>query len=192
MNSDTYDIMSAEDFLKSTAWVYKMEEFVFKILDTDKDGCVTREDYKRVLDHFQKQDADLELLDVHQTALERFNSEIFGELSDPLSRDNWLKKVAEVAAVDLKRMKQGEELIVMKTSETFFDLVDTNKDGFITLKEFKDGMVASGWDSESATQALKVASIGKDNPDKIERSEVMKHYQDFWYKTDYDDEHQHQ
>ena len=51
-------------------------------------------------------------------------------------KDDWLKKLAEVAAADTERIKKGEEPVLTKHAGPFFDVMDEDKDGFLTLRRF--------------------------------------------------------
>ena len=173
---------TARDFLNSTAWCYKMDEYVFKRWDIDGDGHISPEDRKayqvRVMDYAQKQGVDKTTFEAHKAATEELMS-TYGTESDRVSKEDWLKKVAELAAADLERIKKGEEPLLVKTSCLWFDIMDTNKDGFITLEDFKLGYVAIGWDAVSAEHAFKF--LDKTNTGKISREEFLKPSTDFWY-----------
>ena len=171
-----------QDFLNSKAWCYKMEEFVFKKSDIDGDGYISPEDKKayqaRFMDYAQKQSVDETTFEAHKAATEELMS-AYGTESDRVSKEDWLKKVAELAAADLEGIKKGEEPLLVKTSCLMFDIMDTDKDGFITLEDFKLGYVAIGWDAVSAEYAFKF--LDKTSSGKISREEFLKPSTDFWY-----------
>ena len=176
---------TAHDFLNSKAWCYKMEEFVFKKADIDGDGYISPEDRKAsqacFRDYAQKQGVNETALEAHKVATEEIVS-AFGTESDRVSKDDWLKKVAELAAADLEKIKKGEEPLLVKNAGPLFDVMDTDKDGFITLEDFKLGYAAIGWDAVSAEYAFKF--LDRTNSGKISRKEFVKSSPDFWYKID--------
>jgi Ca2+-binding EF-hand superfamily protein len=45
--------------------------------------------------------------------------------------------VAEIAAADQEKIKRGEEPLLPKTVATFFDIMDSDKDGFVSLEDVK-------------------------------------------------------
>jgi Ca2+-binding EF-hand superfamily protein len=164
---------TAEDFLSSKSWCYKMEAFVFKKADIDGDGYISEEDRKssqtRFMDYAQKQGVDKTALEANNAATESYIS-TFGTGSDRVSREDWLKRVAEIAAADQERIKRGEEPILVKNAGPFFDVMDTDKDGSISLEDFKLGYGAIGWDAVSAEYAFK--ALDKNNSGKIGREEI--------------------
>ena len=174
-----------QDFLNSKAWCYKMVEFVFKKADGDGDGYISPEDRKashaRFWEYAQKQGVDKTALEAHKTVTEEL-VRAYGTGSDRVSKDDWLKKVAEMAAADLERIKKAEEPLLAKSAGPFFDVMDSDKDGSITLEDFKLGYVAIGWDALSAENAFKF--LDKTNSGKIGREEFIKSSSDFWYKID--------
>ena len=104
----------------------------------------------------------------------------FGTGSERVSKDDWLKKVAEMAATDQERIKRGEEPLLARTTGTFFDVMDTNKDGFVTLEDFKLGYGAIGWDAAGAEQTFK--AVDKNNTGKVGRKDMIESAHEFWYK----------
>ena len=174
----------AQDFLNSQIWCFKMEEFVFKKADIDGDGYISAEDRKtsmaRIIDYAQKQGVDETTRETCKATAEEFTSVAHGVGSDRVSKDDWLKKVAEVAAADLERIKKGEKPLLSSLQGPFFDVMDTDKDGFVTLEEYKLGYVAIGWDAAGAESGFKFIDTTKSG--KISRERYIKSTTDFWYK----------
>ena len=176
---------AAQDFLNSKSWCYKVEEFVFKKADIDGDGYISPEDRKnagiRFIDYAQKQGIDKMALEAHKVATEALMS-AYGTESDRVSKNDFLKKVAELAIADLEKIKKGEEPQLVKSARPLFDVMDTDKDGFVSLEDFKLGYVAIGWDAVSAENAFKF--LDGTNSGKVSHEEFVKSSSDFWYKID--------
>ena len=172
---------TTQDFLNSKAWCYKMDEFVFKKADNDQDGYISQEDREcskaRFIEYVQKHQ---KVLEANKVASEKYMS-VFGTESDRIGKDDFLKKLAELAAADQERIKRGEEPILVGNAGTLFDLMNGDKDGFVTLEDFKPLYVAIGWDAEAAEGAFKV--MDKNNSGKIVREETTKSGYDFWYNV---------
>lgn len=45
-----------------------------------------------------------------------------------------------MAAADLEKIKKGEEPLLVQSAGPFFDIMDADKDGFITLEDSNLGM----------------------------------------------------
>ena len=178
---------TAQDFLNSKSWCHNMEEYVFKKADLNKDGHICSEDRGVARGRFRdfalkKQRVDERALEAHEAATKELES-AYGTGSDRVSKDDWLKKLAEVAAADLERIKKGEEPVLTKHAGPFFDVMDSDKDGFITLEDFKLGYVSvAGFDAATAEKAFK--GFDKTNCGKIGREVFAKAGRDFWYKID--------
>ena len=174
---------TVEDFLTSKTWCYKMEMIAFKKADIDGDGFISEEDRKisesRFMKYAQEQNVDKKAMEANKAATESYIN-TFGTGSDRISKEGWLKKVAEIAAADQEKIKRGEEPLLPKTARTFFDVMDSNKDGFISLEDFKLGYVATGWDAVSAEQAFR--AMDKNSSGRIGREDMIKTARDFWYK----------
>jgi Ca2+-binding EF-hand superfamily protein len=160
-----------------------MEEIVFKKADIDGDGYISEEDRKvsesRLVDYARKQNTDKMVLEANKAASESYTS-TFGTGSERVSRDDWLKKVAEIVAADQDRIKRGEEPLLPRTAATFFDIMDSDKDGFVTLEDFKLGYGATGWDAVGAEQAFR--AVDKNSSGRIGREDMIKSAHEFWYK----------
>lgn len=179
--------LTPQDFLNSAFWCTKMVEFGFKKGDVNGDGYICHEDMKTLQttfdDYARNQPGVTEAHQKRNTAMQEIQN-AFGFPSDTsrISKDEWLQKVAEAAVADLERKKNGEELLLGKGDGPLFDIMDTDKDGFVTLEECKKGYQAIGWDAASAESALKY--FDTDDSGKISREAFIKACKDFWYKID--------
>ena len=85
--------------------------------------------------------------------------------------------MAENAAADLGKIKKGEEPVLLKNAVPFFDMMDADKDGSISLEDFKLSYSSIGWDTVSAEYAFK--TLDKNNSGKIGREEIIKSSREF-------------
>ena len=58
--------------------------------------------------------------------------------------------------------------------------MDSDKDGFVSLEDFKLGYVASGQDAVGAEQAIR--AIDKNNSGRVGLEDMIKFAHEFWYK----------
>ena len=183
--------MSREDFLQSAVWRYKVEEYVFKKQDLDKDGYVTPAEHTDFLvGQLEKFGPDPKAVDAFRDALDALvmccnNSSVGVRGTEPISKEDFLKVLAEIAEGDLEKMKRGEEPILLKSMEACFDLMDTDHDGFVTLDEYKRMMtLGQGWEEEEADVAVK--QLDRNNSGKLSRQDIIQVSYDFWYKYEDD------
>ena len=160
-----------------------MEEIAFKRVDINGDGFISEEDRKIsescLMNYAQEQNVDKKVVEANKAATESYTN-TFGTGSDRVSKEDWLKKVAEIAVADQERIKRGAEPLLPKTTGTFFDMMDSDKDGFVSLEDFKLGYVATGWDAVGAEHAFR--AIDKDNSGRVGLEDMMKTAHEFWYK----------
>ena len=89
-----------------------MEEIAFKKVDIDGDGFISEEDRTISESHWmnyaQEQNVDKKVVEANKAVTKSYTN-TFGTGSDRVSKEDWLKKVAEIAVADQERIKQGEE-----------------------------------------------------------------------------------
>ena len=124
----------------------------------------------------QEQNVDKKVMEANKAATESYIN-TFGTGSDRISKEDWLKKVAEIVAADQEKIKRGEEPLLPKTARTYFDMMDSDKDGFVSLEDFKLGAVATGQDAVSAEQAFR--AMDKSNSGRIGREDMIKTAHEF-------------
>ena len=88
--------------------------------------------------------------------------------------------MAEIAVTDQERIKRGAEPLLPKTAGTFLDMMDSDKDSFVSLEDFKLGYVATGWDAVGAEHVFR--AIDKNNFGRIGLEDMVKSAHNFWYK----------
>ena len=153
--------------------------------DLNKDGHICSEDRDVARGRFRdfalkRQRVDERALEAHEAVTKELEH-AYGTGSDRVSKDDWLKKMAELAAADLEKIKK-EEPVLTKHAGPLFDVMDSDKDGFIGLEDFKHGYVSIGHDAVAAEKAFK--TYDKTNCGKIGREDFTKAGRDFWYKIE--------
>ncbi len=179
-------LISVQDFLNSKEWCHLIIGSLFKNWDADKDGFVTKDDDVRAWDillaHYQSRSSP-EAVTAFKAATGRQRAHMGDQ--EKLSELEFLTKMAEIAAEDMKRMFiEGEDPILVKVSMAFFDLLDTNSDGVLSKDEFFEGYRTIAW----ADEAIEIAynALDGDGVGTVTRQTMEKVSYDFWYKTNYD------
>lgn len=173
--------MSAEEFLQSASWVHRIGE-VFVLLDTNKNGYLSLEDYELSTSKLAKvAEPDHKLLTVLRTRMEEFCTALGLTRGKRLTKEEYVKATAKLAEEEVARKKRGEELLLFKYKHAVYDVVDMNHDGCVTLDEYKKvfGALVGGEHAEASFKML-----DKNNNGKIERSELNQHDYNFWYTID--------
>ena len=175
--------MSREDFLQCASWVHRIGE-MFKLLDVDKDGYVTREDYQVTLKRMEDEaKPDPKLLAIYRDCVEESCVALGLTQGKRFTKEEFLKAAATFSEGELARKKRGEKILLDKVQHAFYDVIDTNHDGFVRLDEYKLAMKINGLDHEMAEAAFKV--IDKNQNGKIERQELIEQQLNFWCTIDH-------
>lgn len=154
------------------------------MLDVDKSGYLTRKDYdvgQRMIK--LEMEPDPKLFALYCDATEEFCVSALGLTQGKrLTKEEYVKQAANAAESELEKRKRGEETLLGKVQNAYFDVIDKNHDGFVTLEEYKLTMKINGLDSEAAEAAFKL--IDKNKNGKVERRELIEHQLNFWLKLD--------
>lgn len=129
---------------------------IFNVRDVNKNGYVELNDFRIFAENLKKLtnnerpealqralDADLELA-----------AAIGIKEGDKLNKDQWIDALATTAADFNARSKRGETLPSEKLTNGLFDSVDVNKDGTVTLEEYKLVFKAYNMDETTATEGF--------------------------------------
>ena len=82
----------------------------------------------------------------------------------------------------MERKEAGDKALLEQLTDAFFDIMDVNNDGTVTLDELKIFMRARGLDPNGAEAWFKLAD--RDRNGKVERQELFRYEFDFWFRPD--------
>lgn len=172
---------TVQDYLQNPAWVHRVEQR-FEIMDTNKNGYLTLEDVQLAADNLEKEVKP----DAHLMANLRARKEEFYALLGIVSgkqttKDEFVKAAAAMAIAEKARKEKGEEILIQKMHDAWFDVVDTNHDGYVRLDEFKIVMRVGGMEESAAEDIFKTLDKNKDG--KIKRKEFSES-RSKWYLLD--------
>ena len=172
---------TVQDYLQNPTWVHRVEQF-FEVLDTNKNGYLTLEDVQLAIDRIEKEVKP----EAHLVATLRARNEEYYALigvvpGKQTTKDEYVKGFAALAIADKARKEKGEETLLHKLHDAWYDVVDTNHDGCVRLDEWRVVMRASNIES-SADEFFK--ALDKNKNGKIERAELSEKDFKFWYVLD--------
>ena len=175
---------TVQDFLNNPKWVKRFDESFYQF-DKDGDGYLTREDWLIFVDNLAKvvTDRPTEIAKLRAAATEFTNAT---GLTAGVKADK--KKFVELAAnmvvAEVTRVKRGEETLMGKLVNAMFDLLDTDRDGFITFNEYMVWIKATGFPEFEDAASAAFALLDKDKSGKIERKEYISSFYKFWFHLD--------
>ena len=173
---------TVQDYLKNDKWVKRLNE-AFVLLDLNKNGNLSREDWLVIPDKLSKAAPDRpnEIAKLRQIMLE-FTAAMGLNEGVKADKKKFLELFAAMAISERERVKRGEISLSEKVDNAVFDVVDQNHDGRITFEEFKIVMKIYGHDEDvgKATFAL----LDKNKNGAIDRKEYIEADMKFWYGLD--------
>ena len=111
-----------------------------------------------------------------------------GVTKEGLSRENWVEANQAFAEAEYERKKRGTEPLVDFLGNTYFDILDVQKNGTVSLEELRIMMQLSKVPVEAADAFFQKADINGDG--KLQRQEMHRLFSKFWlkeYDPHYDD-----
>ena len=169
---------TAEDYLKNEKWVKRIS-VLFSQFDSKKHGYLSREDYELFHQKMAKIVTDRPALIAKAQEVTFMFTDALG-LTEGVRADKqkYLALVAELAVAERERMKRGEETLVAKMYDAFFDIADKNHDGYVTLEEYKIFNHAINYPPDTADATFSL--LDKKKTGKIERKEFINAASKFW------------
>lgn len=116
-------------------------DFLLRKYDTNKDGFVSRQEYKRTEVAFRRLDRD---------GSGRLDEADFYQPQSAVGADS--RSAAEVAFFSMFKDSEQAERLDLKTLLESFAVLDANDDGLLTVQEFRDSMSPSETESNAPEQ----------------------------------------
>ncbi|CAH1799913.1 unnamed protein product [Owenia fusiformis] len=169
-------------------WKSKAKTFFFRF-DTDGDGLHTRRDYEEIVNRLTgylkksgSNPSDDRLQGLKHTFIDVVWSEFVAGNHDTGS--NRKVTLQEFTTNVAKKLDEREyaEAVCKAISTHYFDIIDINSDGSISLKEYGDFMELFGVDPKHAPGAFE--SLDADCNNEISREEFFNAMQNFWLSMD--------
>lgn len=165
--------VNLEELSKNEFWQRKMRT-VMKIRDANKDGLVSRADYRLVIQRYKEMGASEE----HLKKLEDYFSAAWkagGVLDDTT------EVTFQEFAVNFRKNAE-DKFEPMKIFSTQFEIIDSNGDGEISLKEWVEYYRAMGIDTVHARASFDAMDMNADGV--ISKEEFAAYVMEFMYTTE--------
>ena len=98
-----------------------------------------------------------------------------------MDKDTFINGVSKLGKEDLKRKKTGTPTLLGELNEAWYDVIDQDNDGTLTLEELEAVMEATSMDKAGAKEWMK--HLDKDNSGGIDKAEYMRAEHNFWYRS---------
>jgi Ca2+-binding EF-hand superfamily protein len=102
---------------------------------------------------------------------------------DGLLRENWVESNRVFAEAERERERRGEDSLIALLSDSYYDVLDDNGDGTVSIEELKTMMKAFDVPQEAAYTFFEKADTDGDGA--LPRSELVNLFKKFWM-SEYD------
>lgn len=172
----------ADVYTSNAKWVKHIED-VFVIVDFNKKGFMSLEDWELWVDNIQRDlNPDPALVKNLREVMREYCQGIGLKPGVQLTPKQFVQKFAVFAAVEKAKYDMGEEPFLFKLNHAWYNVVDTNHDGTITLDEYTKVTKACNFGDDAASVAFE--TIDKNHNGKLERKELNEHEFKFWFTVE--------
>ena len=98
-----------------------------------------------------------------------------------LLRENWVEANRTFAEAERERKTRGETSHIALLSNSYYDVLDDNRDGTVGIEELKTMMKAFDVPQEAAYTFFAIADT--DGSGKLERNELVEVFRKFWMSS---------
>ena len=165
-------------------WV-KRHLMAFDHMDHDKDGLIKLNELVSVADVLMKEaNASGEELVKYKNRLKEFYTAT-GITNEGVRRNDYPSMVHSFAILERERKERGEITVYRKLCDAFFDIVDLDKNGVLTLGEVELRMRIQGLPQHLAKNCMELADTNKDGV--LSKEEAYELDFSYWF-GEYDEE----
>lgn len=172
---------TVQDYLNNAKWVKRVSQ-MFDNTDIDKNGYISTADFLKFVDNLAKETDRPEMIAKLREVMLEWAAAIGIKEGVKADKQEYLKLMASMAIVENAKVKRGEKPLIYKLDNAWFDAVDVNHDGHVTLNEYILVMKAFNLDAASAEAGFD--SLDKNKNGKIERNEFIETEFKFWFTLD--------
>jgi len=192
-HTSQYAVELETDF-ENERWIAR-HRHMFDYLDVNKDEIITLDEIveKASIDICQRMGATEEQTAAHVTAVENFFGGAGMEYGKEVEWPEYLEGWKELATNELKSWAANEPTLIRKWGDVIFDIIDTDKNGAISLEEWSNYTSVAfepmeNWNTErDAAATFKICDLNDDG--KIEVDELTRQHVGFWYTMEPESDH---
>ena len=167
-----------QEFLENREWVMKIKEH-FTYLDTNKNGFLSVKDWILMVDNLKAilGMAEEKFKTVREGHI-KLASRLGAKPGVQLTEEDFVKTAAKFAA------NEDESRACLKeVSDALFDVLDTNRDGTISLVEYTKLLQSCNVEDPEIAKAV-FSSVDTDRDGKIQIQEFYDVSEKFWFTLD--------
>lgn len=177
---------TAVDLTKNKKWLARIEG-EFDAMDVNKNGYVSVEEILKWSDNMR------DLCNVtpgEVDALHQSLKDFYGAAGllpgKQVTKSEFVEGVNRLGQAELERKKQGEATLHEKLCDAFYNVMDINDDGTVSIDEVKTIVKARNMNEEKAEEWFNMADKNKSG--RVERQEMVKVEFDIWFRPEDDNE----
>ena len=166
--------------VKNPIFIQRMEDY-FDSLDLNKNGFLTIDEIQQWATNLQEKcEATPDEVSNLRTNLYQFWGAVGLIPGKEVNKQDFVRGIARLGQAELERQKNNEITLHSKLNNSFFDVMDINSDGTVSLEELRLMMEACNKDPGEAESWMAAVDTNKNG--KVEREELNKFEFDFWFK----------
>ncbi|XP_022795320.1 obelin-like [Stylophora pistillata] len=176
--------MSAKiELIKRRPWVKRIGDY-FDALDLNQNGFLTQDEFLQLAENLQSM-CKATPLEITNSRIElcQFWSAVGFMPGQKITKSQFTEGFNRLARDEVERKEAGDKALLEQLTDAFFDIMDVNNDGTVTLDERKIFMKARSLDPNAAEDWFKLAD--RDRNGRVERQELFKYEFDFWFLQRY-------
>ena len=173
---------TAADYLSNSTWMHRMT-VCFQQLDVDQDGLVGHDESEAWINAVDAEvKPDRPLVDKLLAMNEEFVIGMGIKKGEKVTLEQFLKGCSELAVGEVAKKRRGQPVLLNSLTSAWFDVIDTDHDGCVSLEEFRTMMKSMDFGASAADESFKVVDTNKNG--KIEREELTDQMFKFWFTLD--------
>ena len=170
----------ADTFLNDRKWVKRVQQF-FEVLDLNKSNTVSIADWQMWVDNIEREvKPKPELLEKLKQRMHNYAEQMGLKQGVQLTKDQFVQEFAKFAATQSAKVAKGDRPLIFELNDAWYDVVDTNHDGFITLDEYTKVLKSSNFGDASEAKAA-FDAVDANHDGRISRDELTQSEYKFWF-----------